>query len=201
MKTYRVVNTSTYSKRLILGSRTELVTAKGYIDLELTLQEFALAKRSPDILVSEVDKSSQNTSPTSRSLNKDEFYRGVSGTVAPGGEKKYRPLYEQMAVDIFGLKSRITQLEVRNAELEAMIKACDYDELIENIQNRLDEIEDKFNEQDYQSLIDRTLKALEYKSSNRIAPSELLNVDANPRETNRNIFEKIVNKNKTIREA
>jgi hypothetical protein len=192
MTTYRVANLSTYNKRLILGSRSEMVKAKEYIDLELTPQELSLAKRSPEIIVSEIDVSLQHVRAVGSRSNKDEFYQGTKSTIAPEGERKQRPLYEHMMVEIFGLKSRIVQLETKNAELEAMVKACSYDEIFHNMWSRMDSLEKKLENKPVEH-VERVYGAF--------APSKLLNVDANPQESNRAIFEKIVDNNKELRKA
>lgn len=180
-KTYRVVNTASYTKRIILGSRTENVPAKSAIEIDLTEQEFFLARRSPDTLVSEVDNTPQKIQVDKAKLNQNEHYTGISGTIAPLGDEQQRPLYEHFMVEIFGLKSRIAQLEARNVELEAMIKACDYDGIIKKLEE----------------LKKRSIQPS--ASFGKIASSELLNVRSNPKENNRAIFEKLVARNKEIR--
>ena len=90
MKTYRVANTSTYPKRLILGSRTELVQSKGSIEVTLTPAEYNLARSHPDMLVSEVDLTPRQAQLRNRNI--ELHFEGASGTVAPSGEKKDRPL-------------------------------------------------------------------------------------------------------------
>lgn len=187
-KKYRVVNTSTYQKRLILGSQTHNVPAKGSIETELTQQEFDLARRSPDILISEIDTTPKKIKERNNKLNRNEHFQGYSSTVAPRGDEQRRPLYEHFMVEIFGLKSRIAQLEAKNAELEASLSAFDYDDLIGNylaLAKRVTELEKR--------------PTVVVSSTDKIAASELLNVDANPQENKRAVFEKIIEKNKKIR--
>jgi hypothetical protein len=184
-KKYRIVNTSTYTKRLILGSQTEQVPAKGAVELELTEKEFALARRSPDILVSEVDTTPKKLKQRNNKLNRDEHFQGRSGTVAPRGDENHRPLYEHFMVEVFGLKSRIAVLEARNAELEAMMKSVNYDSIYAELQEQIHLLQQKVNSS--------------WRPTGGLAPSELLNVDNNPQESRRAVFEKIVEKNKEIR--
>lgn len=188
MKVYRVVNTSTYSKRLILGSRTEQVKAKDSIEVALSPAELDLAKHSPDILVSEVDATPQQIRLKSRGLNLPEHFHGASGTVAPKGQEKQRPLYEHFMVELFGLKSRIASLEAKNAALEAIV-SHETGDLAENIMVLIKRVSELEN---------RPLQIVQSSSAN-VAPSELLNVEANPQEANREIFKKLVDQNKELR--
>lgn len=186
-KKYRVVNTSTYTKKLILGSQTYQVAAKGSIDVELTEQEFQLARRSPDIIASEVDTTPTKIKQRNNKLNRDEHFEGRSGTIAPRGDHQHRPLYEHFMVEVFGLKSRIAELEARNAELEALFNAMHYEDVLRTIQT----LNKRVNELEKRPVV--------VVNKDKIAASDLLNVDANPQESRRAVFEKIVEQNKKIR--
>ena len=202
MKTYRVVNTATYSKRLILGSRTEQVKAKGSIEVTLTPAEYNMARSHPDLLVSEVDLTPQQARIRNRNI--ELHFEGAAGTVAPPGERKDRPLYEHFMVELFGLKSKIASLERTNTQLEAKNK-----QLEEDLKRLRDITETESNdlainivrlEERIRNLEKRPVQVVQ-QGAGQIAPSELLNVEANPQEANRAIFTKLVEQNKELRDS
>jgi len=173
---------------LILGSQTHNVPAKGSIETTLTPQEFDLARRSADILISEVDTSPTKIKERNNKLNRNEHFQGYSSTVAPRGDEQRRPLYEHFMVEVFGLKSRIAELEARNAELEALLNSMHYEDMMRNVETLIKRVIE---------LEKRPVQVVSGRS--KVAASELLNVEANPQEANRSIFEKIVERNKELR--
>ena len=192
---YRVVNLSNYPKRLIFGNRSELVQGKQSFDTELTSQELKMVRKSRDFLASPVD---QNFFKVSRQLPNPEEYQGQKETITPPGEENQRPLYEQLFVELFGIKSRQANTEASVAQIEA--------NMVDDRSASMGVSLEMFMEMG-QRIQELELEIAELKNGaapvlreRMIAPSEMLNVDANPQETKRGMFEKIVNKNKELRD-
>ena len=191
---YRIVNLSNYPKRLIFGNRSELVQGKQSFDTELTDQELKMVRKSRDFLASPVD---QSFFKVSRQLPNPDEYQGQKETITPPGEENQRPLYEQLFVELFGIKSRQANSEAAIAGLEANMadqdrsasESAPMDMLLE-MGMRIADLEAEIKE----------LKQRAVGTTAAMAPSEMLNQEANPSEARRDMFKKIVNKNKDLRD-
>jgi hypothetical protein len=201
MKLYRIVNTATYPKRLILDNHFQILKGKNSIDLECSEEEANRLHRSPELLISEVAKPKNyadcRRSARTMELQNPDFYTGRSATVSPPTEP--RPLYEELFIDLFGLKNRMNALEAGMAIIRANLSQDRGSDNLLGLMTAVADIQARIVDLEKHEHWDGG-STRENSSLARSAASELLNVDPNPKEARRALFQKVVDSNKKLRE-